>query len=109
MDINPNDKVSYTTQYREGFPKYVENESYAKHRRQLLNQPERVASNNPFSTTASGSSQCCFDADDLSRDDDKYLTAKNVPEMTPGCSACAACFLNAARLYLNSPHDPPKN
>ena len=26
MDINPEDKTSYTTQYLESFPKYVENE-----------------------------------------------------------------------------------
>jgi hypothetical protein len=31
MDINPEDKTSYTTQYQEAFLKYVENEYCAKH------------------------------------------------------------------------------
>jgi len=32
MDINPEDETSYTTQYKEAFLKYVENEYCAKHR-----------------------------------------------------------------------------
>jgi len=32
MDINPEDKTSYTTEYQEAFSKYVENEYCAKHR-----------------------------------------------------------------------------
>jgi len=32
MDINPEDEISYTTQYQEAFLMYVENEYCAKHR-----------------------------------------------------------------------------
>jgi hypothetical protein len=31
MDINPENKTSFTTQYQEAFVKYVENEYSAKH------------------------------------------------------------------------------
>jgi hypothetical protein len=45
----------------------------------------------------------------LSSDDDEYLRAKNVAEMTPGRSDRAARLFTAARLYLNSPPEAPKN
>jgi hypothetical protein len=32
MDINPENEISYTTQYQEAFLKYVENAYCAKHR-----------------------------------------------------------------------------
>jgi len=38
MDIIPDDKTSYTTQYQEAFLKYVENEYCAKHRRVPVNK-----------------------------------------------------------------------
>jgi len=55
MDINPEDETSYTTQYQEGFLKYVENEYCTKHRRVPVNQLETVPSNNLLpSAMASG-------------------------------------------------------
>jgi len=81
---------------------YVENEYCAKHQRLSVNKPERVASKNLFiSTTESGPGQSSFDPYDMSSDDDKYLTPRNVAEMTPGHSDPAACCLIAARLDLN--------
>jgi len=109
IDLNPDDEGSYTTQYQEAFPKFVENKYSAKHRRLSVNKPERDVTNDPFSTMASGSGQLSFDLYDLSSDDDEYLTTKNVAEMTPGSSDRAACVLTAARLYLNSPPEAPKN
>jgi hypothetical protein len=37
MNINPEDKTSYTTQYQQAFLKYVENKYCAKHRRVPFN------------------------------------------------------------------------
>jgi len=45
----------------------------------------------------------------LSSDDEEYLTPNNVPEMTSGRRDHAARLLTAARLYLNSPPEAPKN
>jgi hypothetical protein len=45
----------------------------------------------------------------LSSDDEEYLMPNNVAETTPGRSDCAAHLLTAARLYLNSPPEAPKN
>jgi len=45
-DINPDDETLYATQYLQVFMKYVENEYCAKHRRLLVNKPERVGRNN---------------------------------------------------------------
>jgi len=75
MDIKPDDETLYTTQYEEGFLKYVEYEYCARPRRLLVNKPESLASNNSFSTTASGSGQSSFDSYDLSSDDDEYFNA----------------------------------
>ena len=61
------------------------------------------------SATASGSYQSSFDPYDLSSDDEEYLTPDNVTEMTPGQSHRTARSLTAARLYLNSPPEAPKN
>jgi hypothetical protein len=110
MDINPEDKTSYTTQYQLVFLKYVENEYCAKHRRVPVNKLETVPTSNLVpSATASGSYQSSFDPYDLSSDDEEYLTPNNVAETTPGQSDRAARLLTAARLYLNSPHEAPKN
>jgi len=110
MDINPEDETSYTTQYQEAFPKYVENESCAKHRGVPVNTLETVPSSNLIpSATASGSYQSPFEPYDLSSDDEEYLTPNNVAETTPGRSNRAACVLTAARLYLNSPPEALKN
>jgi len=109
MDINPDHEASYTTHYQEVFLEYVENEYCAKHRRLLVNKPEIVASNNPFSTTASASGQSSFHPYDLSSNDDESLMPKNVAEMTPGCSDHTARWFTAARLYLNSPPEGPMN
>jgi len=110
MDINPEDETSYTTQYQEAFLKYVENEYSAKYRRVPGNKLETIPSSNlVHSAMASGSYQSFFDPYDLSSDDEEYLTPNNVAETTPGQSDRAASLLTAARLYLNSPPEAPKN
>jgi hypothetical protein len=58
---------------------------------------------------ASASYQSSFDPYDSSNDDEEYLTPNNVAEMTPRRSDRAARLLTAARLYLNSPPEAPKN
>jgi len=108
MDINADDEVSYTTQCQEGFPKYVENEYSTYHRWQSFDKTDRIASNNPFPRTDSGSGQSCYDSYNLSSDDDEYWTLKNVAEMTPGRSDHAVHSLSATRLYVNSPPEAPK-
>jgi len=45
----------------------------------------------------------------VSSDDKEYLTPNNVAKTTPGRSDRAAHLLTAARLYLNSPPEAPKN
>jgi len=110
MDINPDDDTSYTTQYQEAFLKYVENEYCAKLRRAPVNELEILPSSNLVpSATASGSYQSSFDPYDLFSDDEEYLTPNDVPETTPGQSYRAARLLTAPWLYLNSPHETPKN
>jgi len=110
MDINPEDETSYTTQYQYAFLKYVENEYCAKCRRVPINKLETVPSSNLVpSATVSGFYQSSFDPYDLSSDDEEYLTRNNVAETTPGRSDLAARLLTAARLYLNSPLEAPKN
>jgi len=110
MDINPEDETSYTTQYQEAFLKYVENEYCTKHRRVTVNKLETIPRNNLLPcATASGSYQSSFDPYDLSSDDEEYITPNNVAGMTPGRSDRAARLLTAARLYLNSPPEAPKN
>jgi hypothetical protein len=73
MDIYPEDETSSTTQYQEGFLKYVENEYCAKHQRVPVNKLETVPTSNLVpSATASGSYQSSFDQYDLSSDDEEY-------------------------------------
>jgi len=110
MDINPEDETFYTTQYLEAFLKYVENEYCAKDRCVHVNKLETIPSNNLLpSATASGSYQSLFDPYDLSSDDEEYLMPNAVAETTPGRSDRAARLLTAARLYLNSPPEAPKD
>jgi len=110
MDINPEDETSYTTQYQEAFLKYVENEYCAKHRRMAVYKHHSLPSSNHISAaTASQSCQSSFDPYDLSSNDEEYLRPNNVAETTPGRSDRTARLLTAARLYLNSPPEAPKN
>jgi len=61
LDINPEDKISCTTQYQEAFLKYVENEYYASHRRVPVITPKSIPSNDLFPRAmASGSGQSSF-------------------------------------------------
>jgi len=110
MDINPEDEISYTTQYQEAFLNYVENEYCAKHRHVPVNKLETILSSNLVpSATASGSYQSSFDPYDLSSDDEEHLTPNNVTGTTPGQSDRAARLLTATRLYLKSLPDAQKN
>jgi len=110
IDINPEDVTSYTTQSQQAGLKYVENEYCAKDRPVPVKKRENLprCNLNP-SETVSGSCQSCFDPYDLCRDDEEYLTPKNMAETTPGQSDLATCILTAARLYSNSPPEAPKN
>jgi hypothetical protein len=84
MDINLEDKTSYTTQYHEAFLKYVETEYCAKHRRVPVNELETVLSSNLVpSATTSGFYQSSFDLYDLSSDEDEYFTPNSVAKTTP--------------------------
>jgi len=110
MDINPEDETSYTTQYQEALVKYVENEYCDIHGGMPVNKLETVLTSNLVpSAMASGSYQSSFDPYDWSSDDEEYLTPNSVAETTNGGSDRAARILTAARLYLNSPPEAPKN
>jgi len=85
MGINPEDEISYTTQYQEAFLKCVGNEYCAKHRPVMVNILESLPSNNlVHSPTASGSGQLSFDPYDLTSSDEEFLTPNNVAQTTPG-------------------------
>jgi len=85
MDIDPEDDISYTTQYQEAFLKYVENEHCGKHRRVPVNKLESLPSSKLIpSATTSGCCQSSFDPYDLSSDDEEYFTRNIVAETTPG-------------------------
>jgi len=102
MDINPDDETSYIIQYPEDILKYVQNKYCAKHRRWPVTKPETKLNNNLVSSgMASGSGQSSYNPNDLSSDDEEYLMAENVAEMTPTRTNRAARLLPAARLYLN--------
>jgi hypothetical protein len=103
IDINLENKRSYTTRYEQEFLKYVENDYCAKHRRVPVNKPESVPSSNLFpSAMATGSSQSCFYLYDFSGDSEEYTTPDNVTEMTSRCSDPAVSILATARHYLYS-------
>jgi len=109
MDINPEDKTSYTTQHQKAVLKYMENQYCAKHRCVPVNKLHSLLSSNPiFSAMSSGSCQSFFDPYDLSSNDEKYLTPNNVAETTPGRSNLTARLLAASRIYQNSPPEAPK-
>ena len=110
MDINPEDKTSYTTQYQEGFVKYVENVYCAKHKRVPVNKVGSSLSSNPIpSAAASESSQSSFDPHDISSDDEENLMSNDVAETTPGQSNRSVHLVTAARLSLNSPPAATQN
>jgi hypothetical protein len=58
---------------------------------------------------ASRSHQSSFEPYDSSSDDEEYLTPNNGAEKTPGSCNRAARLMSAAKLYLNSPPEAPKN
>jgi len=110
MVVNPENQTSSNTHYQDVFLKYVENEYCAKLRSVPFDKPESVPSNNlVLSLTAPGSGQSSFDPYDLSTDDTEYLIANTEAETTPRESDRTARWLSAARLYLNSLPEAPKN
>jgi len=110
MDINPEEKTSYTTQYQEAFLKYLETKYCAKHWCVVVNTPERIPISNPVpSPIASVLAQSTLDWYDLSNDDEEYLTPHNLAQMSPGQSDCAASLFTTARLNLNSLPEAPNN
>jgi len=110
MDIDLEDETSYTTQYHEGNLKNEENEYCAKHRCEQVNKHENLLSSNLIlSETLLGFCQSSFEQYDSSSNDEEYSTPNYVAENTPGQSDRAACLLTAARLYLKSPPEAPKN
>ena len=110
MEINPDDETSYTTQYQGAFLKNVENEYYAKHQRLPVRKPKIIPNRNLVSSgIPSTSGQPSYNPYDLYSNDEEYLMPKNVAEMTPGRRDHAARLLIAARLYLNSPSELPRN
>jgi len=110
MDINPEEETFYTTQYQEASPKNVENEYCVNHQRGPGMKPESVLSNNlVLSRMASASGQSSFDPYDLTSDDEEYLMPNNVAKTTPGRNDSTAPLLTAAKFYLRSPPEAPKN
>jgi len=109
MDIKPEGKTSYTTQYWEALLTYVENENCAKRGWLLIIKPERILCNNLFpSAMTSGFGQSSFDPYDLSSDDEEYEMPNNMAETAPRCSNRAACLMIAARLHWDSPPESPQ-
>jgi hypothetical protein len=103
IDMNPEDETSYTTQLPKALLQYVVNKYCAKHRQMSVINLDHIQHSNFIpSSKASGFGLSSFDPNDLSNDDDEYLTPKWVAEMTPRQSDRAAHFLTAARLQMNS-------
>jgi len=110
IDINTEDKTSYTIQYQEAFLKYVENKYCPKHRLLLVTMSDNTLNNNLSSfEMASRSAQSSYNPYNLCTDDDEYLMPTNVAETTPNQSDCAARSLTATMLYLNSPPELTHN
>jgi hypothetical protein len=85
IDINPEDKTSYTTYFKVAFLKYTENECCTKHRCVPVNTLENMTKNNHIpSALASGSNKTSFDQYDLSSSDEDYLIPNNRAESTTG-------------------------
>lgn len=109
MHTNPEDETSFTHQYQEAFPKYLENEYCTKYWCLPIIKPECILCNNPIPCTkASGSGQSAFDPYDLSGHEEEYLTVKQVAESTLGRSDHTVFWLTAPRLYFNSLPESPK-
>jgi hypothetical protein len=109
MDINPENKGSFTAQYKDAFLKYVEHEYCSKDRIKPNFKLERPNQNDPFSTSLmSGPGHSFDDPYDMSSDDAEYITPVNLVESTPRQSHCAARLLTATTLYLNSPPEAPR-
>jgi len=110
MDNNPEDEKSYITQYQEPILQYVENEYCTKYRQMTVIKPENIQHRNLFpSAKASAFGQLSGDPCDSSSNVEEYLMPKRVAETTPRWSDCAARWLAAARLDLNSLSESPKN
>jgi len=110
MYIHPEDETSYTTQYKEAFLKYVENEYCAKQRHLPVIKPESIlCSDLLIPATASGSGKTSVDPYDLSGNDEEHFMTKTWAEKTPGKSDRAGCYLIVARLHLNSQPQLSKN
>jgi len=110
IDINPEHKTFYITQYQEAFLKYVEKEYCAKHRRVLVNKLERLTIRSRVpSTTAPGFCQLSFDSYGLACEDGEYSTPNTVGERILRRSCRIPRLLTAARLYSNLTPEEPKN
>jgi len=73
-------------------------------------KPKNVPGSNLFpSAMSSRFAQSSFDPYHLSSDNGEYITPKSAAAMTPRWSNRAAQLVTAARLYLNSPPDAPRN
>jgi len=106
--INPEDEISYPTQYQQAFLKYVDNEYCTKHWRLPVTKPDSIPNNNPVSSAmASRLGQSSYDPYDLYCDDEEYLICNNVAKTTPGRGNRSARVLKAAKLYRNSPPELP--
>jgi len=110
MENNTGDETSYTTQYQETFPKYVENKYSAKHWRISVIEHEQVLHSIVFpAAKASEFGPSSFDLDDLSSNHEEYLMPESMAEMTPRQYNRATCVVTATPLCFNSPPESPKN
>jgi len=99
MDIIPEDKSSYTTQYQEVFLEYWKHEYCTKHRRLSLIESDSIPYINLFPTgKASSSAQSWYDPYTVYGDDDEYLMLKTGTETISGSSYHAARLLTAANV-----------
>ena len=103
MEINPEEEISYTTQYKVAVLKHVENEHWAKHRRWPAINSETVPSSNLFpSAKASGSCQSTTNSSHLAGDHQEYFTPRQGAETTPGWSDHTAHLWITSRLFVNT-------
>jgi len=110
MDLNPEDKTSYTTQHQEAFLMYVENLDCTKHRWLSIIEYKIIPTNILFpSTIASASGQSSFVPYDWSSNNKEYIKPQNVAEITTSQCDCAVHLAIAGRLHLYSPHRSPNN